>query len=203
MSIQEQYPTICVYAGSADGLAEGFMAGAFHLGQVLAQTGIRLVYGAGKTGLMGAVADGVLQNGGEVMGVIPESLNQPQLLHAGLTSLEVVPTIHARKARMSALASAFIALPGGYGTYEELFETLAWAQIGLHRKPVGLLNLCNYYAPILELIRYTCESGFIYPEHRQLILSAEQPESLLEQFAAYAPPDGLERWISREESPAE
>jgi len=135
--VKPVYKSICVYCGSADGLADGYLAAARELGQILADRGIELVYGAGKTGLMGAVADGVLNAGGKVIGVVSENLNQPQLMHTGLTRLEVVADIHQRKARMSQLAEAFIALPGGYGTLDELFETLTWAQIGLHTKPVG------------------------------------------------------------------
>ena len=198
MTLAEQYPRICVYAGSADGLAQDYLDGAFELGQNLADEGVELVFGAGKTGLMGAVADGALSHGGIVTGVIPENLNQPQLLHAGLTNLEVVSTIHVRKARMSELASAFIALPGGFGTYEELFETLTWVQIGIHHKPVGLLNIREYYNPVLQLIQHTCDCGFIYPQHCQLVVSASAPTALLTKLAAFQVPQGLDSWITRD-----
>lgn len=200
MIFNQAYPSICVYAGSADGLAAEYIDQAYLLGKRLAEEGVRLVYGAGKTGLMGAVADGTLQNGGKVTGIIPESLNQPQLLHNGLTELEVVPTIHQRKARMSELASAFIALPGGFGTFEELFETLAWAQIGLHHKPIGLLNTNGYYDPLLGLIEHTQKAGFIYPEHCQLLVQAAQPDALFEKLAQYTGPVGLDRWVTRPET---
>ena len=156
------------------------------------------MYGAGKTGLMGAVAEGVLQAGGHVTGITPVYLNQPHLIHAGLTSLEVVENIHLRKARMSELADAFIALPGGYGTFEELFETLAWAQLGLHHKPIGLLNTLNYYDPLLGLVQHALKEGFIYAEHRTLLLSSTDPLDLLQQIQQYELPDGLERWVKRE-----
>lgn len=200
MTFNQTFPSICVYAGSAGGLAAEYIDQATLLGKRLAEEGVRLIYGAGKTGLMGAVAAGALQNGGKVTGIIPESLNQPQLLHQGLTELEVVPTIHQRKARMSELASAFIALPGGFGTLEELFETLAWAQIGLHHKPIGLLNIQGYYDPLLDLIEHTRQAGFIYPEHCQLLVQAAQPDALFEKLAQYTRPDDLERWVTRPEA---
>ena len=139
--------SICVFCGSADGLKQVYLDAAFGLGQLLARQGITLVYGAGKTGLMGAVADGALSAGGEVIGIVPHNLNTSALIHAGLTRLETSENMHTRKARMSELAEAFIALPGGLGTFDELFETLTWVQIGLHHKPVGLLNTLNYYDP--------------------------------------------------------
>ena len=124
------------------------------MGRHIAERGIQLVYGAGKTGLMGAVADGVLAAGGQVIGVVPRSLNSPALIHANLTRLEVVDDIHTRKARMNALADALIALPGGYGTFDELFEALTWAQIGLQLKPIGLLNIRGYFNPVMALIEH-------------------------------------------------
>lgn len=167
------------------------------MGRALARRGIELVYGAGKTGLMGAVADGALSAGGAVTGVIPEGLNTPRLVHAGLTRLEALPDIHQRKARMSALAQAFIALPGGFGTFDELFETLTWAQIGLHHKPVGLLNTRHYYEPLLALVWHAEAERFIYSEHTRLLCHAEEPEALLDALDAFRLPDGLERWVNR------
>ena len=167
------------------------------MGKTLAQAGIRLVYGAGKTGLMGAVADGALAAGGEVIGVVPENLNTPALIHAGLTRLEVTPDIHSRKARMSVLADAFIALPGGYGTFEELFETLTWVQIGIHHKPVGLLNIAGYFDPLLALIEHACNEGFIFPEHLDLLVQSEVPQDLLHDLLNFHAPDGLDRWVNR------
>ena len=198
MSINERFPRICVFAGSADGLSSEYIDGARRLGQVFAENGITLVYGAGKTGMMGAVADGVLQSGGSVIGVVPENLNQPQLIYAGLSSLEVLPDIHKRKARMSELAAAFIALPGGFGTFDELFETLTWAQIGIHHKPVGLLNIRGYFNPLQQMVQYALQEGFIYPQHVHLLLENEDPFELLTAMNAFVLPDGMERWISRE-----
>lgn len=189
--------SICVYCGSADGLAADYLEAAAEMGRLLARSGIHLIYGAGKTGLMGAVADGALSAGGVVTGVVPENLNSPVLIHAGLTTLEVTPDIHSRKARMSALADAFIALPGGYGTFEELFETLTWAQIGLHHKPVGLLNAAGYFDPLLKLIEHAAREGFIFPEHRQLLVHAAQPQDLLPLLLNFQAPRGLDRWINR------
>jgi uncharacterized protein (TIGR00730 family) len=195
---QPTIKTICVYCGSADGLNREYLDAAFQMGQILAQAGLQLVYGAGKTGLMGAVADGALQAGGMVTGIVPTLLNTPQLIHAGLTRLEIVENIHLRKARMSELADAFIALPGGYGTFEELFETLTWAQIGLHQKPIGLLNTSRYYDPLLALVQHALKEGFIYAEHRTLLVSSTDPQDLLERLLQYELPGNLDRWLNRE-----
>jgi hypothetical protein len=192
-----QLNTICVYCGSADGLKTEYLEAAFQMGEAIAREGITLVFGAGKTGLMGALADGALQARGIVIGVVDEYLNQPQLIHAGLTRLEVTSNMHQRKARMSDLADAFIALPGGFGTLDELFETLTWLQIGLHQKPVGLLNTKHYFDPLLNLIDHALEEGFIYNEHRELLFVGDTPISLLDKLRHYRLPDGLDRWVSR------
>jgi uncharacterized protein (TIGR00730 family) len=189
--------TICVYCGSADHLHPAYLESAAQLGRSLADRRVRLVYGAGKTGLMGAVADGALSQGGWVTGVVCDNLNTPQLIHSGLSELEVVPDIQQRKARMSALADAFIALPGGFGTMDELFETLTWAQIGLHAKPVGLLNTRGYYDLLMQWIEHSLQEGFILPEHAQLFVRAGQPEDLLERLLNFETPPGLERWVNR------
>jgi uncharacterized protein (TIGR00730 family) len=191
--------SICVYCGSADRLNPEYLEAARRMGAAIAARGLRLVYGAGRTGLMGAVADGALEAGGAVTGVIPGYFNTPQLCHQGLTQLEVVETIHQRKARMAELADAFIALPGGFGTLEELFEALTWAQIGLHSKPVGLLNTRSYYDPLLALVAHARAEGFIYAEHLLLFTHAGQPEALLDTLDGHRAPPGLERWMTREE----
>jgi uncharacterized protein (TIGR00730 family) len=191
------FRSICVYCGSADGLSSTYLDAAAKMGYTLASAGIRLIYGAGKTGLMGAIADAVLAAGGEVVGVVPENLNTPALIHSNLSSLEVTPDIHTRKARMSLLADGFIALPGGYGTFEELFETLTWAQIGLHKKPIGILNTNDYFTPLINLVRHAGREGFIFPEHVQLLVKADTPEKLLENLNSYKRPAGLERWVDR------
>ncbi len=191
------YRSICVYCGSADGLSVDYITAAFQMGELIARAKMTLVFGAGKTGLMGALADGALRAGGTVIGVVNEQLNQPQLIHAGLSRLDVVPDIHQRKARMSALADAFIALPGGYGTLDELFETLTWVQIGLHKKSIALLNTNHYFDPLLNLIDHALQEGFIYSEHRQLLLAADSPAGVLEELARFELPQGLERWVNR------
>jgi uncharacterized protein (TIGR00730 family) len=191
--------SICVYCGSSDKTHPDFQDAAYEMGTVLAGQGITLVYGAGSTGLMGAVADGALESGGEAIGVLPSIFNTPQLAHPNLTRLEIVDDMHKRKARLEELADGFIALPGGYGTLEELFEILTWAQIGLHKKPVGLLNVRQYYDPLLEFIDSARAEGFIYTEHRSLFTSSEKPLSLLKALENHNPPSGLERWLTRDE----
>jgi hypothetical protein len=190
---------ICVYCGSSDHIKPEYLAAAREMGAAIAGRGLQLWYGAGSTGLMGAVADGVLQAGGEVVGVIPGFFNTPQLAHTGLTRLEVVETMHERKERLARQADAFVALPGGFGTFEELFEMLTWSQIGLHRKPVGLLNVLHYFDPLLAMVEHALAEGFIYDEHRLLFACAESPGDLLDALANYRPPSGLERWLSRDE----
>lgn len=164
----------------------------------MAAQGLQLIYGAGSTGLMGAVANGALENGGDVVGVIPEIFNTPTLAHNSLTRLEVLPDMHQRKARMAELADAFVALPGGFGTLEELFEILTWAQIGLHQKPVGILNIYGYFDPLLTMIQQANEEGFIYQEHQALLSSSDNPGSLLSALFNHEHPTGLERWLTRE-----
>ncbi|RMF49546.1 MAG: TIGR00730 family Rossman fold protein [Anaerolineae bacterium] len=189
--------TVCVYCGSADNLPEHYLKAAYEMGATLAQKGLRLVYGAGRTGMMGAVANGALAHGGKVIGIIPKMFYTPVLAHDGLTRLEVTPDMHTRKARMAELADAFIALPGGFGTFDELFEIVTWAQIGLHRKPVGVLNVAEYFTPLLKMVEHAGREGFIFPEHKKLLLHASQPAALLDALEAYQPPAGLERWVAR------
>ncbi|GAP06208.1 MAG TPA: TIGR00730 family Rossman fold protein [Anaerolinea thermolimosa] len=196
-STYQRFHSICVFCGSADGLEPQFLHAASSMGALLAQRKIQLVYGGGKTGMMGAVADGALHMGGTVIGIVPENLNLPSLIHESLTHLEITPDMHSRKARMSALADAFIALPGGFGTLEELFETLTWAQIGLHQKPIGILNTGGYYDPLLDMVNQAISHGFIYSEHRALLIDAPAPEILLEKMERFISPVNLERWVNR------
>jgi uncharacterized protein (TIGR00730 family) len=189
--------SICVYCGSSDKTDPAYTQAAYELGKIIASRKIELVYGAGSTGLMGAVANGTLQNGGEVTGVIPEIFNTPNLVHQGLTRLEIVDDMHVRKARLAELSDAFVALPGGFGTFEELFEILTWAQIGLHQKPVGLLNIRQYFNPLIAMIDKANAEGFIYSEHKALFSSAEDPHTLLDALVNHDHPDGLERWLTR------
>jgi uncharacterized protein (TIGR00730 family) len=191
--------SICVYSGSSDKTHQDFQDAAYEMGAVLAGEGIVLVYGAGSTGLMGAVADGALESGGKVVGVMPEIFNTPKLAHQKLTRLEIVEDLHQRKARLAELADGFIALPGGFGTMEELFEILTWAQIGLHTKPIGLLNVRHYFDPLLDFIDSARAEGFIYTEHRSLFSASEKPSVLLKVLQNHSPPSGLERWLTRED----
>jgi uncharacterized protein (TIGR00730 family) len=188
---------ITVYAGSADNLQPVYLDAAWRLGETLAKQGRTLVYGAGKTGLMGAVADGALALGGRTVGVINDGLNLPHLAHAGLSELEILPDIHARQARMTQLADGMIALPGGFGTFAEIFEALTWAQIGLHDKPVGLLNVQGYFDPLVALIDKAIEENYIYPEHRQFFFVADNPAALLAMLDGFKPSNEINRWMER------
>jgi hypothetical protein len=190
--------SICVYCGSADDIHQGFRLAAREMGRVLAERGIHLIYGGGKTGLMGDVADGALEAKGNVTGVITESMNTPELAHTGLTRLEVTKTIHERKARMYDLAEGYIALPGGFGTLDELFETITWAQIGIHEKPVGLLNTRHYYDPLLAMVEHARKEGFIFPEHQQIMVSAGTPQDLLKAMEEHQhPTEAVKRWMRK------
>ena len=191
--------TVCVYCGSSDKVDPTYIEAAYDLGKVIASQDMQLVYGAGSTGLMGSVANGCLENGGQVIGVMPEIFNTPKLAHQGLTRLEIVADMHTRKARFAEISDAFIALPGGFGTFEELFETLTWAQIGLHHKPVGLLNIRQYFNPLIAMINQANAEGFIYSEHRDLFTTANNPKLLLEALASHDHPEGLERWLTRDD----
>ena len=190
--------SVCVYCGSSDKMHQDYLEAARQMGAALAERDLQLLYGAGRTGLMGALADGALEAGGEVIGIIPAIFNTPQLAHCGLTRLEVVESMHQRKTRLAELADAFIALPGGYGTFEEFFEILTWAQIGLHSKPIGLLNSHHYFDPLLAMVEHARAEGFIYDEHRALFTWAESPAVLLDALASHRPPEGLERWLRRD-----
>ena len=191
--------SICVFCGSADAVHSDYKSAARTMGILLAERGIRLVYGGGKTGLMGAVADGALSVNGEVIGVIISSMNNQALAHDGLTRMDVAPDMHARKARMHELADGFIALPGGYGTFDELFETITWSQIGHHQKPIGLLNPKNYYAPLLAAIDHAVNEGFVFKEHRNSLCCDADPNKLLDAMAEYEHPhEAVKRWMRSE-----
>ena len=188
--------SVCVYCGSADHVHPDYLLAARQMGETLARRGLTLIYGGGRTGLMGALADGVLESGGQVIGVIVESMNTPALAHPGVTRMEVTPLIHQRKARMYELADAYVALPGGYGTLDELFETLTWAQIGVHAKPVGLLNVSGYFDPLLAMLDRAEKEGFVFPEHRQSLLCASDPGALLDAMKNHEPPvEAVKRWM--------
>jgi uncharacterized protein (TIGR00730 family) len=176
-------------------VAPGYLEAAHAVGRALAERNLTLVYGGGGTGMMGRLADGALAGGGRVVGVLTEQFDTPALRHARLTEKHVVPTMHQRKALMAELSEAFLALPGGFGTLEELFEVLCWAQLGLHRRPIGLLNSGGYYDPLLTAIQRARQEGFIYQEHQELFFTAAEPEALLDRIDRYTPPPGVERWL--------
>jgi uncharacterized protein (TIGR00730 family) len=186
---------ICVFCGSKVGYRPIFAETTRKLGQAIAQRGLSLVYGAGHIGLMGVLADAVLENGGEVIGVIPQSLVDRELAHSRLTQIHVVATMHERKALMADLAEAFVALPGAFGTADELFEILTWAQLGLHAKPIGLLDVEGFFAPLLAWLDQTVREGFLRDRHRQLLMRSESPEGLLDLLAAAHPEPVEPKWI--------
>jgi uncharacterized protein (TIGR00730 family) len=189
----------CIFCGSSDSVHADYIAGARFMGRTLAESGIRLIYGGGKTGLMGAVADAVLEAGGEVVGVIIPSMNTAALAHIGLTKMDIVEGMHARKARMHELADGYIAMPGGMGTFDELFETITWAQTGAHEKPVGLFNVRNYYVPLLAAIDHAVQEGFIFQEHRDALFCDADPNALLDKMARYEHPrEAVKRWMREE-----
>jgi uncharacterized protein (TIGR00730 family) len=191
--------SICVFCGSSDSVHSDYKTAAHQMGMILAQSGRRLVYGGGKTGLMGEVANGALSAGGEVIGVIIPSMNTPALAHTGLTRMDVAPDMHARKARMHELADGFIALPGGFGTWDELFETITWSQIGNHQKPVGLLNVREYYHPLLAAMDHAVAEGFVFSEHRNGISCELDPEDLLRAMEKYEHPrEAVKRWLKED-----
>lgn len=198
MRAAEGWKRVCVFAGSNVGKNGEFTQAAKTLGRLLAEQGLTLVYGGGSTGLMGVIADSVLENGGEVIGVIPEFLATRELLHTRLTETIITADMHSRKARMATLSDAFIAMPGGLGTFEEFFEALTWAQLGVHRKPIGLLNVGGFYDPVLELIDHSISSGFVRQEHRDLLEADALPDLLLRKMSQKQMPD-LPKWTDLSE----
>lgn len=191
-----QLRRICVYCGSNHGNDPSHRASAHELGAFLARNGIGLVYGGGNIGLMGAVADGTLSQNGEVIGVIPKSLMEKELGHGGVTELHVVSSMHERKKMMVDLSDGFIALPGGFGTLDELFETLTWLQLSFHDKPVALLNIGGFFDGLITFIAHMSQSGFLKPEHAACVLVENEPEKLLASMEAFRPPD-LGKWIEK------
>jgi uncharacterized protein (TIGR00730 family) len=187
--------SIAVYCGSSAGLDERYHQHATQVGEVFAQRGITLVFGGGKVGLMGAVADATMNHGGQAIGVIPGFLKDKEVAHLGLTELEVVDNMHQRKLRMAELAEGFIAMPGGFGTLEELFEVLTWGQLGLHRKPVGLLNVAGFYDALLALLDHMTQQGLLRAENRSQLLVADNIDELLTQMHAWQPAN-VEKWLT-------
>ncbi len=190
---------VCVFCGSATGANPAYANAARELGRELAARKLGLVYGGGRVGLMGEVATAALAAGGEVLGVIPHALAHKEIALAECTELIVVDTMHARKALMADRADAFVALPGGYGTCDELFEIVTWAQLGIHRKPVALLNVNGFFTPLLAWLDHIVLEGLLRPKHRELLLAADAVPELLEKLAAWVPPEAVTKWVEPEE----
>jgi uncharacterized protein (TIGR00730 family) len=193
----KKFRSVCVYCGSAKGNNPVYADAAKALGRALVKHNLSLVYGGGHVGLMGIVADAVLDAGGEVTGVIPKALMDTEVGHERLTRLLVVKDMHERKALMAEHADGFIAMPGGIGTLEELFETLTWAQLGFHEKPIGLLNVASFYDPLIEFLRHQTSQGFLRAEHKDLLLVETEPDPLIAELKNFTMPEGVS-WLSRQ-----
>ena len=187
---------ICVFSGSSPGAHSDYLRAAQELGRALADQDVALVYGGASVGLMGAVADAMLDAGGEAIGVIPQALVDREIAHPGLADLRVVGSMHERKALMAELADGFVALPGGMGTLEELFEVYTWTQLGLHSKPLGLLDVRGYYDKLVAFLDHTVEERFMTVEHREMLVVEERAEALLEAFRRWRAPVRA-KWIDR------
>jgi uncharacterized protein (TIGR00730 family) len=190
---------VCVFCGSSVGRQSAYLDAAAAMGSLLASRGLGLVYGGGNVGLMGVIADAVLAGGGEVIGVIPRALADREIAHSGVTDLRIVDSMHTRKAMMADLSDAFIAMPGGVGTFEEFFEAVTWTQLGVHRKPCALLNTAGFYTPLAAFIDQAVTEGFIKPVHRSMIVVDDHPERLLDSLLKVKLPD-VPKWIGREET---
>ena len=190
---------ICVFCGSSHGARPAYREAAEELVRAMARRGLGVVFGGGGIGLMNVMADAALGLGIEIIGVIPEALVAKELAHRGLSDMRVVHSMHGRKALMAELADAFVALPGGFGTLEEFCEMLTWAQLGLHRKPCGLLNVAGYFDPLLAFFDHATAERFLRPEHRAMVLVDSDPGRLVDRLAAFEPPD-LDKWIRPDEA---
>jgi uncharacterized protein (TIGR00730 family) len=188
----------CVFCGSSSGARESYAAAATSLARHLVANRITIVYGGSQVGLMGKLADAALAAGGEVIGIMPRALVEREVSHPGLSDLRIVGSMHQRKAQMAELSDAFIALPGGYGTLEEFCEVLTWTQLGLHRKPCGILNTEGYYDPLLSLFDRAVTEQFLKPGHRDIVISDSRPESLVSRLLEYEPPL-VDKWIDRKQ----
>jgi uncharacterized protein (TIGR00730 family) len=191
---------VCVFCGSSPGARPAYGDAAEEFARLLVEEGIGVVYGGGAVGLMGRLADSVLAAGGEVIGVIPEALVAREIGHKGLSELRVVGSMHERKALMADLADAFVALPGGLGTLEELFEVYTWTQLGLHRKPCGLLDVDGYYDGIARFLAHAVEERFLREEHRAMLMVERDPRALIERLRRFRPEATSPKWIDREET---
>ncbi len=193
-------PHICVFCGSQRGARSSYLDAARTVGAMLAKSGLGLVYGGGRVGLMGAVADACLDAGGRVVGIIPDPLARKEIAHEGVSELIVVPGMHERKALMAQRSTAFLALPGGVGTFEEFFEILTWAVLGLHNKPIGLLNVDGYYDPLLALLDHAVAERFVRPEHLGLLLVSDDAERIVARLPQHVPPPPGPKWIDLSET---
>jgi uncharacterized protein (TIGR00730 family) len=193
-------PHVCVFCGSSRGARPLYAEAARRVGQALAASGLGLVYGGGRVGLMGEVADAALGAGGRVVGIIPEPLALKEIAHGGVSELVVVPGMHERKAQMAARSIAFLTLPGGIGTYEEFFEILTWATLGLHRKPIGILNVDGYFDPLAALLDHAVTERFLRPEHLALLRIGTEPERLVAELLRFEPPPPGPLWIDLEQT---
>ena len=191
--------SVCVFCGSNPGTRPEYRASAEATGELLARSGVRLVFGGGAIGLMGAVAAAAMRAGGEVVGVIPAALDRREIANRAVTELHIVDTMHERKAMMAELSDGFLALPGGLGTYEELFEVWTWAQLGIHAKPIGLLNVAGFYDPLLTFLASAAGEGFLRPEHLDLLVAETDPTSLIERMRDHHPP-AVEKWLELPEA---
>jgi len=191
--------SVCVFCGSSPGARPAYVAAARHLGGVLASRQVRLVYGGARVGLMREVADAALRAGGDVTGVIPEALRGREVAHTSLPDLRIVESMHDRKALMADLSDAFVAIPGGAGTLEEFFEVWTWAQLGIHSKPCGLLNVDGYFDGLLAFLDHAVREAFLRPEHRAMVFVDDDPVRLLDRLEAYRAPD-VQKWIGRDET---
>ena len=189
--------TVCVFSGSSPGARPSYAVAAEALGREVATRGMRLVYGGASVGLMGTVADAALAAGGEVVGVIPQHLVDREVAHPGLTELRITTSMHERKALMADLSDGFVALPGGFGTLEELAEILTWSQLGLQSKPSGLLDVEGFFEPLLTFFDHTVTERFVSARHRALLLSAEEPAALLDRLADWRPDPAATKWLDR------
>jgi hypothetical protein len=191
--------SICVFCGSNAGAQAAYLEAAEAVGRGLAQRGVRVVYGGGKVGMMGAVADAARAAGGEVVGVIPQAIFDLEIGHTGLDDLRVVGSMHERKALMAELSDAFIALPGGVGTLEELFEVYTWAQLGIHAKPLGLIDVAGYYEPLVAFLDHAVQERFVRPQTRTLLAVSESLDDLLAQLRA-SEPVSVHKWIDLDQT---
>jgi uncharacterized protein (TIGR00730 family) len=190
---------VCVFCGSSPGARPAYGDAAEELARLLVADGIRVVYGGGHVGLMGRLADAVLAAGGDPIGVMPRALVEREIAHTGLSDLRVVGSMHERKALMADLSDAFVALPGGLGTVEELFEVYTWAQLGMHRKPCGLLDVDGYYSGIAEFLAHAVEERFLREDHRAMLVVEREPAVLIDRFRRFDPGAVQPKWIDREE----